>query len=152
MSGKAGTDQKSRFSPLITAAGSLLWLAAQPSSAPPSLAFLIFPPPRPPCKTSLSSAEEPTGDVQAGLGEGEEGSWRGVPPCWRGADVRPPVVVSWWALEEDEDSSPCLPGLLPGSGGSLWVPEQLFCVQQGLYRHSRAIDLSGARSGSACLS
>lgn len=117
MSGKAGTDWKSRFSPLITAAGSLLWLAAQPSPDPPSPAFLIFPPPPPPCKTSLSSAEEPTGDVQAGLGEGEEGSRRGVPPCWGGADVRPPVVVSWWALEEGEDSSPCLPGLLPGSGG-----------------------------------
>lgn len=36
---------------------------------------------------------------------------------WRGADVRPPVVVSWWALEEGEDSSPCLLGLLPGSAG-----------------------------------
>ena len=46
-----------------------------------------------------------------------EGSRSGVPPCWRGADVRPLVVVSWWALEEGEDSSPCLLGLLPGFAG-----------------------------------
>lgn len=70
---------------------------------------------------------------------------------WRGADVRPPVVVSRWALEEGEDSSPSLPGLLAGSGGPRGSQSSCLCIQQCLCRPFRAIDLCGAWSGSACL-
>lgn len=70
---------------------------------------------------------------------------------WRGADVRPPVVVSWWALEEGEDSSPCLPGLLLGSGDPRGSQSSCLCIQQCLYRPFRAIDLCGAWSSSPCL-